>query len=244
MNELDLSILSKLRPATSKKTPRKSYVGQVFERLTVYALIGYHITRERGYWLCRCKCGNWRIISIDKLQRKAIKSCGCYRDDTRGNNNRTHGMTRTPSYRRHADMLTRATNPNTNSAHNYVERGITTCEGLRKFENFYALLGDPPTGYQLDRKDNDGNYSCGSCEECLSKNWPMNVRWVTPTVNGRNTRKNVFLTANGETHCISEWAELLGKDPLRIASRRRRGWSDEEALGLKERQRSKYPRIN
>lgn len=237
MREPDFSILSKLRPATSKKTPRKSYVGQVFERLTVYALIGHHVTRERGYWLCRCRCGNWRIISIDKLTRNIAKSCGCYRTETRGDNNRTHGMSKSPAHRRWADMLTRTNNPNTNSAQNYIGRGITACEGLRKFENFYALLGDPPAGYQLDRENNNGNYSCGKCEECLSKNWPMNVRWVTRTVNARNTRKNVFLTANNETHCASEWAQILNQDPIRIAKRKRQGWSDEECLGFKEHAR-------
>lgn len=237
MREPDFSILSKLRPATSKKAPRKSYVGQVFERLTVYALLGYHITRERGYWLCRCKCGNWRIIPIDKLLRKLAKSCGCYRDDTRCNNNRTHGMSKTPAHRRWADMLTRVNNPNTNSAHNYINRGITACDGLRKFENFYALLGDPPLKYEIDREDNNGNYSCGKCEECLSKNWPMNVRWVPKKVNARNRRVTRWITIGSETKSMGEWVEISGVHQPTAWKRLKRGETPDEAFDFKERKR-------
>ncbi len=234
MLEIDLSILSKLRPATPKKTPRKSLAGKQFTRWTVYSLMGYD-KHDAGHWLCRCDCGTWRIIPAQKLRNGRAKSCGCYLNDIRGDASRTHGMSKTPMYRRWSDMLTRVNNPNADYAANYIGRGITACSGLRVFENFYALLGElPHKKCDLDRKDNDGNYSCGSCEECLSKNWPMNVRWVDKKTSARNTRKNVFLTANNETHCISEWAELIGERPTKIVKRRLRGWDDEQCLGFKE----------
>jgi hypothetical protein len=236
MPELDLTILSKLRQQTSKNTKRVSIVGQEFHRLTVYALAGYAKTASMmSYWLCRCTCGNFRIVAKGKLKNGSTKSCGCFINEIRGNNNRTHGMNKTPTHRRWSDMLTRATNPAYKQAKDYSERGITVCDGLRKFEGFFALLGEVPPRHEIDRKDNNGGYWCGSCEECLSKNWPMNVHWVSKTINTRNTRKNVFLTHENETHCIAEWAEITNQSPLLIAKRKRSGWPDDECLGFKER---------
>lgn len=236
MHEPDYSILAKLRPPTSKNNHKKSYVGQKFNRLTVFSLVGYTKTAQAmSYWLCRCECGNFRIVALPKLKKGSTKSCRCYSSEAIGNRSRTHGMSRTPAHRRWADMLTRVNNPDRKGAKDYIGRGITACSGLRQFENFYALLGDPPSGKEVDRINNDGNYSCGRCEECLSKNWPMNVRWASKKINARNTRKNIFLTYNNETHCVVEWAEMLDLNPLLIAKRKRTGWPDDECLGFKHR---------
>lgn len=62
----------------------------------------------------------------------------------------------------------------------------------------------------------------------------MNVRWALKIVQNRNTRKNVYLTANNETHCVAEWAEILNLNPLLIAKRKRAGWPDDECLGFKD----------
>lgn len=236
MREPDYSILSKLTSPTSKNVKRVSIVGQIVGRWTVFSLAGYAKTKSAmSYWLCRCKCGNWSIVAKGKLFSGATKSCGCFKDENTGNRHRTHGMSKTPVYSRWSGMLTRVGNPNFKQACDYSERGITACEGLRKFKAFYALLSDPPPEHEIDRINNEGHYSCGTCAECLSKNWPMNVRWASKETSRRNTRKNVFLTANGETHCVSEWAKILGQNPLLIAKRKRAGWPDDECLGFKER---------
>lgn len=236
MREPDYSILAKLRPPTKKNNHKKSYVGQKFNRLTVYSLVGYTKTEQAmSYWLCRCSCGNFRIVALGKLKSGRTKSCGCFKDEATGDRNRTHGKSKTPAYRRWSGMLTRVDNPNRKDAENYIGRGITACQGLREFENFHGLLGDPPLKQEVDRINNEGNYSCGKCRECLSKNWPMNVRWAPKKVQNRNTRKNVHLTANGETRCVAEWAEMLNLNPLLIAKRKRAGWPDDECLGFKER---------
>jgi hypothetical protein len=121
-------------------------------------------------------------------------------------------------------MLARCYNPNASGYQDYTGRGITVCDRWRdSFENYdadiLAILGPQPSPkYEVDRTDNYGHYE------------PSNVRWATKKVQQRNTRKNRLLTYNGQTKCVSEWAELLGMWVSTIFTRLRLGWSDEKAL--------------
>jgi hypothetical protein len=53
---------------------------------------------------------------------------------------------------------------------------------------FYEDMGPRPEGTSLDRKDNDGNYSCGKCDECKRNGWKANCRWATRLVQLLNKR--------------------------------------------------------
>lgn len=139
---------------------------------------------------------------------------------------RTHGMSRTAIYRRWADMLTRARNPNYKQAKDYSERGISVCERWLSFENFYADMGDPPTGYSIERKNNDLGYS------------PENCHWAPKKAQARNTRTTKLLTVGDETYCQAEWAERVGVTPYQIYKRIKDGWTPEEVAGYKPRTRT------
>ena len=86
-----------------------------------------------------------------------------------------HGMTGTKIYRVYVSMKERC-QPNYAKAHRYFDRGITVCEAWDKsFLTFYKDMGDIPfKEAELDRRDNDGNYT------------PENCRWVTHQENGFN----------------------------------------------------------
>ncbi len=228
MQEPDYSILAKLKPATSKNVKRVTIVGQRFHRLTVYSLAGYIHTRQQiSYWLCRCDCGTFRIIARPKLQRGYTKSCGCYIAEIRGLATRTHRMTNTRVYRIWTGANSRCHDPNCESYQSYGARGIYVDErwrGYNGFSNFYADMGEPPSkNYSLDRINNDGPYS------------PENCKWSDKYEQARNTRRNRYLTAQGQTYCLSEWAEMTGLKQGLIARRLFRGWPIEEALEFKER---------
>jgi len=225
MREPDYSILAKLRPATSKNVNRVSLVGQKFNRFTVYSLVGFAQTKQAmSYWLCRCDCGNFRFVAKGKLVSGRTKSCGCHRNEVTGNRSRTHGLSKTLIYRRWSDMHTRCYNEKFKHFYNYGGRGIKVEERWHNFENFYADMGDPPDpSYQIERRDNNGNYG------------PDNCQWATKKQQARNKRNNTYLTYNGETHCVSEWAEITGLSQLLIAKRKRKGWPDDECLGFAHR---------
>jgi hypothetical protein len=214
MREPDYSILSKLRRSTK---PRKSLVGQTFNRWTVYGFVGYS-NYDKSFWLCRCACGNWRFIRVNALQSKKSQSCGCYRVVV-NHLHATHNMTNTTVFSRWTDMHTRCYNTHCKPYHNYGGRGIIVEERWHTFENFYADMGDPPTlKHTLERKNNNGNYG------------PDNCIWDATKNQARNTRRNVFLTMNGETHCAAEWAEILNVPCGRIYRRHRKGLPDIDCL--------------
>lgn len=100
------------------------------------------------------------------------------------------------------------------------DKGIAVCEEWLAFENFrnWALNNGYDNVLTIDRIDNGADYC------------PANCRWVTRTAQQRNTSYNVNLSFNGETHCLSEWAEIIGISKHALYNRIRRGWSAERAL--------------
>lgn len=101
-----------------------------------------------------------------------------------------------PTYRSWRSMKQRALNPNTMGSEYYSKRGITVCARWRVFTNFLADLGERPEGMTLDRRNNDGSYSCGHCPECIVNGWRLNCRWATPREQVINRRPITLMT-----HC-------------------------------------------
>ena len=133
-----------------------------------------------------------------------------------------HGMHGTPEYMIWKDMRKRCNNPKSKGFARYGGRGITVCKEWDDFEVFLRDVGPKPQSEDkitLDRIDNNRGYEPGNC------------RWVTNKVNCRNQEKTRFLTFNGETRCIADWAEHLGIRRKLIHERiDTYGWSVERAL--------------
>ena len=53
--------------------------GQTFGFLTVLGPAEHSHDKSHAYFLCRCTCGNEKIIRGESLIRGDTKSCGCYR---------------------------------------------------------------------------------------------------------------------------------------------------------------------
>lgn len=142
------------------------------------------------------------------------------------------GTTATREYWTWVSIKQRCGNPKARNYKNYGGRGIKVCEGLSSdFGAFFRLLGKRPSpSHSLDRKDNDGHYSCGQCAECLRNRWRPNVRWASRAQQQRNTRVNHLVTVNGITRCLTDWMALSPIRNCTIQKRLRKGWPDEAAL--------------
>ena len=197
----------------------KDITSQQFGRLTaLYRLHNY--PNNRTYWLCACECGNLKEAEISNLLKGHIRSCGCLRKEL----NTIHGKHDTRLYYIYNSMKDRCYNQNNNSYVHYGGRGIKICdEWLHDFDVFYnwAINNGYNDTLTIDRIDVNGNYE------------PSNCKWSNRKQQARNTTRNRYITINGETHCLSEWCEILGLKYKRVHNRlNKHGWSIERALEL------------
>jgi|ERR1035437_10001388 hypothetical protein len=110
----------------------------------------------------------------------------------------THGLSRTLTYNTWARMRTRCAHKEHKQYKDYGGRGIKVCARWSRYENFLSDMGEQPKGLTLERKNNNQGYSKSNCV------------WDTPKAQARNRRSNKLITHNGETMCMSAWAERLG----------------------------------
>lgn len=85
----------------------------------------------------------------------------------------------------------------------------------------WAVRNGWKEGLQLDRIDNNKNYS------------PSNCRWVTSKENCRNRRDNRIIEKDGVKKCLSQWAEELGIPYNAMKDRCHQGWDDERIISEK-----------
>jgi hypothetical protein len=171
--------------------------GNIYGRLTVIKFDCVRNNKVR--WICKCICGNEKSILAHALKSKETKSCGCLAKDNLSKISKTHGLSRTPEYRAWIAMKERCYSVNADSYNSYGGRGIIVYEGwINDFKSFLSHVGKKPSKlHSLDRIDTDGNYE------------PNNVRWATTQVQNNNKRSNRYITDNGITKTVTEWASYL-----------------------------------
>lgn len=151
----------------------------------------------------------------------------------RGAHVRTHGMWGTPEWATWSGMRTRCNVATNKDFPKYGARGIRVCARWNaSFDAFFADMGGRPTPlHSLDRRDNDGNYSCGKCDECIASGWPANCRWATKREQARNRSSVVRLAIDGVEKSLVEWSESAGI-PAHLFHKRvfKRGWHPRDAL--------------
>jgi hypothetical protein len=195
-------------------------IGQTFGRLSVAGVAPYNGHSKR--WICVCDCGAVKYIATEKLASGHTKSCGCLRREAIAEFNKskkTHGQSGTAYYAVWNTMIARCERPRHISYPQYGGRGIRVCQRWREsFEAFAADMGERPDGYEIDRRNNDGNYEPGNC------------RWVPQKANTRNRRVTPMHEHNGRRMALGDWAETTGIPYRKLKDRIRSGWSVERAI--------------
>lgn len=237
--------------ADEKSTKRswrfKDLTGQRFEKsdrpdepgVTVLAFAGMNEHGKATYRI-RCDCGNDKTVVGASLTNGLTTSCGCWRAKaarkTRlaAGTRDINGRNKTPECYSWRNMIDRCRNRRRHNSHRYVGRGITVCKGLRgSFQHFLDCVGSRPEGMSsIDRIDNDGNYSCGSCEECSLNKWPLNIQWETAAAQSRNRSDNVYVVIDGKQTLLVDAAKEHGADYYVAHGRVKNGWDHKAAVTL------------
>ncbi len=178
----------------------------------------------RVMWLCKCDCGIEVRRSGHELASGDTRSCGCFRRNRTSLIRRTHGMTRSPTYRSWQAMKERCSNPNNVHYPRYGARGVAVCpEWESSFEAFINSMGERPDGMTLDRIDPEGNYT------------PENCRWANSVTQGNNKASNV--TWNGKRISIKQLASEIGVPRTSLNKLLKKGMPVDEAVSHSLRRR-------
>ena len=196
-------------------------IGVRFGRLTVVSEAGKNKSKHIE-WLCRCDCGNEKIVLGDSLRRGITNSCGCYAAEKTVKRNFKHGFCQERLYKIWWGMKMRTCNKKRKEYKNYGGRGIVLCdEWLNDYLSFrnWALNNGYRDNLSIDRIDVNGNYE------------PSNCRWANDKEQANNVRNNHLLIFDGKAQNITQWSEETGIPRTTISSRLNRSkWSTEKTL--------------
>lgn len=185
----------------NKKNNNQKYIGKRYGSLTIEGF-DYNEEKRLVLWICRCDCGNLRVVSPFRVKKGDVYACDECTEQRAKELNRiastTHGLSGTRIYNIWIGMRDRCNNPKNDSYKYYGGRGIKVCEEWYKsFESFYkwAMSNGYKEHLTIDRINNDKGYE------------PDNCRWATykeQNNNKRNNRKNLMI--DGVEKSLKEWS--------------------------------------
>ena len=114
-----------------------------------------------------------------------------------------------PWYNSYRSMIDRCYRENAANYCLYGGREISVCPEWHNIEAFaeWVVKSNYKPGLTIDRIDPDGNYT------------PNNCRWVTRKQQANNRRNTVYVTIDGVTKTLSEWADFAGISRSTISDR-------------------------
>lgn len=187
------------------------------------------------------KNGEERLFSSEKeaceflgVSRCSVSSCFRRRTKCKGwkierVGASTHMETKTRLHKIWEGMHERCERKTHDYYNNYGGRGVSVCDDWKDYRVFrnWAILNQYNDTLTIDRINVNGNYC------------PENCRWVTMRQQQNNKRSNHIVYLGEIGHTISEWSEILGIGKTTIRMRLESGWSDENALTVPVRKRTR-----
>lgn len=200
-----------------------------------WAVKGPPKSGRKMYFTLECSCGNVREVRWDSVMTGDSRSCGCLAKEIMSEAVKTHGLTNHPLYNVWMDMNRRCFKKERKDYKHYGGRGITVDDRWVGDEGIVNFLIDMyPShrdGLELDRIDNDGNYTKDNCKWSTRSEQSLNRR---PSVDRGSP---VTIKYDGKILRADQWEDITGIPKENINERLRLGWSVERALTTKLRPR-------
>lgn len=198
---------------------RVNIIGKRFGKLVV--LSHSHNVKYTKYFLCKCDCGKTTTVAKNALTTGKQISCGCARSSRIAKLNKLpDGYLRLGKIYR--SMKKRCYDPANNRYSSYGGRGIKICDAwLDDIDSFriWAINNGYKDGLSIERIDVNKDYS------------PENCKWIPPIEQHNNTQRSVFITFNGKTQTLTQWANELNIKKSTLHNRIHvHGWSIERAF--------------
>ena len=193
--------------------------GMRYGSLLVKEYLGIPEGKTKPAWMCLCDCGVSTVVTSSNLSTGHTTSCGCVQKDIM-RQRRIYPLDLKAEYEIWRGIKQRTGTRSGKNAKWYS--GIEMSDQWKNsFEVFIEDMGRRPSKlHSIERLDYSKGYSK---ENCI---------WATTETQANNRRSNVFLTLNGLTLTIAQWAERVPLSQSTLAARVRRGWKDEDALTL------------
>lgn len=178
--------------------------GTRFGTLTVVRPGPSYGTNRSSTSVCKCDCGNEKIVLNANLKAGTTLSCGCYRksDDFRMKHSsaKYKGESMTRLGRIHRRMIARCSNPKSSDWKWYGGKGITVCVKWSSYSEFkkWAEKTGYHDGLTIDRIDSSKGYC------------PSNCRWVDMIEQNNSKTTNNWITFKGKTMTMKQWSNHTG----------------------------------
>ncbi len=133
-----------------------------------------------------------------------------------------HGLSSSPTYQTWQNMIQRCNNPNSPNYKNYGGRGITVCSEWTDFTRFLRDMGEKPSGYSIERKNNNVGYC------------PENCIWASKKDQANNRRGNIYVQVNGVRYTVAQFADRFHLDARQLYAKlnQHRNKSDSTQMNL------------
>lgn len=167
------------------------------ERFGRWAVISHFDQDKWGHhrWLCRCDCGNEKVLYGTELTSGRTTSCGCYFLEWNSERHRKHGDCHKRLYRTWSSMRKRCRCETCDAFKRYGGRGITICKDWEEYSKFkqWAISNGYQDDLTIERIDVNGNYC------------PENCKWIPFKEQAKNRTTTVWYKGKNQ----AEWAREL-----------------------------------